>query len=35
MLRYQVDDAKLVQDCVMAAAGAVYVTNLSGVLLYV
>ena len=35
MLRYQVDDAKLVQDCVMAAAGAVYVANLSGVLLYV
>lgn len=35
MLRYQVDDAKLVQDCVMAASGAVYVANQAGVLLYV
>ena len=35
MLRYQADDAKLVQDCVMAAAGAVYVADQSGVLLYV
>lgn len=35
MLRYQADDAKLVQDCVMAAAGAVYAANQAGVLLYV
>lgn len=35
MLRYQVDDAKLVQDCVMAGAGAVYVANQAGVLLHV
>jgi hypothetical protein len=35
MLRYQADDAKLVQDCVMASSGAVYVANQAGVLLYV
>lgn len=34
MLRYQADDAKLVQDCVMAAAGAVYQADLGGVLLH-
>ena len=35
MLRYQADDSKLVQDCVMAASGAVYVANQAGILLYV
>lgn len=35
MLRYQADDAKLVQDCVMAASGAVYMAERGGVLLHV
>jgi hypothetical protein len=35
MLRYQYDDTKLVQDCVMAAAGAVYQADQGGVLLHV
>jgi hypothetical protein len=35
MLRYQMDDDKLVQDCVMSAAGAVYVADQAGVLLHV
>lgn len=35
MLRYQLDDARLVQDCVMAAAGAVYVAEQAHTLLYV
>jgi hypothetical protein len=35
MLRYQTDDAKLVQDCVMATAGAVYLADKGGVLLHV
>lgn len=35
MLRYQADDTKLVQDCVMAASGAVYVADRAGVILYV
>lgn len=35
MLRYQADDAKLVQDCVMSAAGAVYHADLAGILLHV
>jgi len=34
MLRYQADDAKIVQDCVMATAGAVYQADAGGVLLY-
>lgn len=35
MLAYQTDDAKLVQDCVMATSGAVYAADAGGVLLYV
>lgn len=35
MLRYQSDDAKLVQDCVMATSGAVYLASAAGVILYV
>jgi hypothetical protein len=35
MLRYQLDDAKLVQDCVMAAAGAVYIAEQARTLLFV
>lgn len=35
MLRYQLDDAKLVQDCVMAASGAVYQADGAHTLLYV
>ena len=34
MLRYEIDDTKLVQDCIMAAAGATYLADLAGVLLY-
>jgi hypothetical protein len=33
MLRYQVDDTKLVQDCVMAASGAVHMADQGGILL--
>lgn len=35
MLRYEIDDTKLVQDCIMAAAGAVYVADQAGVLLHI
>lgn len=35
MLRYEMDDTKLVQDCVMATSGAVYLVDRAGVLLYV
>jgi len=35
MLRYQADDTKIVQDCVMAAAGAVYHADQGGVILHV
>ena len=35
MLRYEFADAKLVQDCVMAASGAVYVAGKGGILLHV
>lgn len=35
MLAYQTDDAKLVQDCVMATSGAVYAADQAGVMLYV
>lgn len=34
MLRYQADDSKLVQDTVMASAGAVYLADKAGVILY-
>ena len=35
MLRYEIDDTKLVQDCVMASSGAVYLADRAGVLLFV
>ncbi len=35
MLRYQTDDAKIVQDCIMATSGAVYLADGAGVLLYI
>jgi len=35
MLRYEYQDTKLVQDCVMAASGAVYVAQQGGILLHV
>lgn len=35
MLRYQLDDAKLVQDCVMAASGVVYAADRAYILLHV
>ena len=35
MLRYEYADTKLVQDCVMAASGAVYVARQGGILLHV
>lgn len=35
MLGYQSDDTKLIQDCVMATSGAVYIADQAGVLLYV
>jgi len=35
MLRYEMNDQRLVQDCVMAASGAVYVAQQGGILLHV
>jgi hypothetical protein len=35
MLRYEIDDTKLVQDCVMATSGAVYLADQAGVLLHI